>query len=56
MTEDIDSLKASAEAVKEVAKTTGKAIVLGERIGAFMARIFGGTLEQGVGIDRKSVV
>ena len=50
MTEDIDSLKASAEAVKEVAKTTGKAIVLGERIGAFMARIFGGTLEQGVGI------
>lgn len=38
MTEDIDSLKASAEAVKEVAKTTGKAIVLGERIGAFMAR------------------
>jgi hypothetical protein len=44
MTEDIDSLKASAEAVKEVAKTTGKAIVLGERIGAFMARIFGGTL------------
>ncbi len=50
MTEDIESLKASAEAVKELAKTTGKAIDLGEKLGTFMARIFGGTLEQGVGI------
>lgn len=39
-----------AKAVQEIAKTTKAALPLAEKFGAFVARVIGGPLEQGMGI------
>lgn len=45
-----DALTESAKAVQEVAKTTGKAIDVGQKFGSFISQYISGTLEQGMGI------
>lgn len=38
------------EALREIAKTTGKAIDAGQQFGGFISRFISGPLEQGIGI------
>jgi len=47
---DSESLKESAKATQEIAKTTKKGLVLAEKVGGFLAHHIGGSLEQGMGI------
>ena len=47
---DDKSIEESAKAVQEVAKTTGKAIDAGEKVGGFIAKFISAPLEQGIGI------
>lgn len=48
--EDPDSAGKIADAAKEVAKTTGKAIDVLRDTGGFFNRVFGGLIEDGVGL------
>lgn len=50
MSEELETLKESAKAAQEVAKTAGKGIDAAEKFGSFISGIVGGTLEQGMGI------
>ena len=50
MPEEIEALKESAKATQEVAKAAGKGIDAAQKIGKFVSRVVGGTLEQGMGI------
>jgi hypothetical protein len=50
MAEEYEGLKETAKATQEVAKTAGKAIDAGEKLGRFIARFISGPLEQGIGI------
>lgn len=50
MSEETKAIKESAKAAQEIAKTTGKVIGAGEKLGSFLARFICGPLEQGVGI------
>jgi hypothetical protein len=43
-------IEETAKATQEVAKTAGKAIDASRELGGFFSRIFGGSLEQLVGI------
>jgi len=47
---DSDSVKESAKATQEVAKTTKKGLEVAEKVGGFIAEHVGGTLAQGMGI------
>jgi len=47
---DPDSVKESAKATQEVAKTTKKGLEVAEKVGGFIAEHVGGTIEQGMGI------
>ena len=50
MDEEFGTIKESAKAVQEVAKTTGKAIDVSEKVGGFISKFISGPLEQGIGI------
>ncbi len=50
MSEDIESIKESARAAQEIAKTTCKAIEAVQNLGQFIAKFVKGPLEQGIGI------
>ncbi len=50
MNQEIETIKESAKAVQEVAKTTGKAIDAGTKFGSFISKYISGPLEQGIGI------
>ena len=46
----MSEIEETAKATQEVAKTTNKALEVGEKFGGFISRYIGGTLEQGFGI------
>jgi len=46
----MSEIEETAKATQEVAKTTNKALEVGEKFGRFIAKYIGGTLEQGFGI------
>lgn len=50
MTEEFDTIKESAKAAQELAKTTGQVIGAGEKLGRFVAKFIKGPLEQASGI------
>ncbi len=50
MVDDPEAIKESAIAVQEVAKTTSKAIDVGQQFAGFISRFVSGSLEQGMGI------
>ncbi|TQV65819.1 DUF4393 domain-containing protein [Exilibacterium tricleocarpae] len=50
MSEELESIKETAKATQEVAKTASKAIDAGREMGGFVSRFISGPLEQGVGI------
>lgn len=50
MNDELDSIKQTAKATQEVAKTTSNAINAGREMGGFISRFISGPLEQGAGI------
>jgi hypothetical protein len=50
MNQEIETVKESAKAIKEVAKTTGKAIDAGEKFGGFISKFISCPIEQCIGI------
>lgn len=50
MNEELESIKETAKATQEVAKTASNAIDAGREMGGFVSRFISGPLEQGVGI------
>ncbi len=50
MSEESDALKEGAKAAQEIAKATGKAIDAGRQAGGWIDKIFGGALEDTVGL------
>lgn len=46
----MSEIEETAKATQEVAKTTHKALEVGEKFGSFISKYIGGTLEQGFGI------
>lgn len=50
MADENETVKEAAKATQEIAKTAGKAIDAGEKLGRFISRFISGPLEQGIGI------
>lgn len=50
MNEELETIKESAKAAKEIAKTTGQVVGAGQELGKFVAKFIKGPLEQASGI------